>query len=162
MERKEQIMKTTQSAGIVLFRDEREVLMVQQYGETWSFPKGHREDGESLLQCAYRELREETGIDAGIDWVAVSPVFSYSRESIRGEKEMKEIWLYPANLVEQHPDSTLHSDDDAITAIEWVDVFDVCDRLDAKEDRETFTEILAFYGCNQGQEWARERVTKES
>lgn len=162
MERKEQIMKTTQSAGIVLFRDEREVLMVQQYGETWSFPKGHREDGESLLQCAYRELREETGIDAGIDWVAVSPVFSYSRESIRGEKEMKEIWLYPACYVWQHPDSTLHSDDDAITAIEWVDVFDVCDRLDAKEDRETFTEILAFYGCNQGQEWARERVTKES
>ena len=162
MERKEQIMKTTQSAGIVLFRDEREVLMVQQYGETWSFPKGHREDGESLLQCAYRELREETGIDAGIDWVVVSPVFSYSRESIRGEKEMKEIWLYPACYVWQHPDSTLHSDDDAITAIEWVDVFDVCDRLDAKEDRETFTEILAFYGCNQGQEWARERVTKES
>jgi len=29
----------------------------------WSFPKGHRECGESYLECAVRETYEETGID---------------------------------------------------------------------------------------------------
>jgi len=28
----------------------------------WDLPKGHVEQGESELQCAYRELYEETGI----------------------------------------------------------------------------------------------------
>ena len=30
--------------------------------EKWGFPGGHREDGESYEQAAYRELAEETGV----------------------------------------------------------------------------------------------------
>jgi predicted NUDIX family NTP pyrophosphohydrolase len=30
----------------------------------WSFPKGHLKRNESALNCAERELKEETGIDA--------------------------------------------------------------------------------------------------
>ena len=97
MERKEQMMKTTQSAGFVLFRymgeghapmSPYDVLMVEQYGETWSFPKGHIEEGEEPLQCAYRELLEETGIEG--DNIFVGCPFTYCRESIAGTKEMKE------------------------------------------------------------------------
>jgi len=29
----------------------------------WTFPKGHQEAGESLLQTAVREIKEETGLD---------------------------------------------------------------------------------------------------
>jgi 8-oxo-dGTP pyrophosphatase MutT (NUDIX family) len=29
----------------------------------WSFPKGHSNEGEEPLECALRELAEETGID---------------------------------------------------------------------------------------------------
>ena len=31
----------------------------------WSFPKGHLESGESSLECARRELYEETGLHLG-------------------------------------------------------------------------------------------------
>ncbi len=35
------------------------------YGEgTWALPGGHLEYGESILECAKRELKEELGIDA--------------------------------------------------------------------------------------------------
>jgi len=45
----------------------------------WSFPKGHRESGESYLGCAERETLEETGIDLrGVDPVA------YHRLSVGG------------------------------------------------------------------------------
>lgn len=42
----------------------------------WGFPKGRRDPGESDIQCAYRELREETGIDEGelLKVVNVSPL----------------------------------------------------------------------------------------
>jgi predicted NUDIX family NTP pyrophosphohydrolase len=30
----------------------------------WSIPKGEAEEGENLLSCAIREVKEETGIDA--------------------------------------------------------------------------------------------------
>ncbi|MDP9174809.1 MAG: NUDIX domain-containing protein [Planctomycetota bacterium] len=58
------------SAGIVLFHDlsnstfikpQREFLLLST-GRYWDFPKGHIDRGETDLQAAIRELREETGI----------------------------------------------------------------------------------------------------
>ena len=135
----------TQSAGVVLFSGNKsKVLMVQQYGETWSFPKGHVEDGETLKECAFRELEEETGINLKSDWITVGEPLSYCRESIGGTKEMKEITLYPAHLTWQRSGSNLHSNDDAITAIQWVNTIVVRSRLDAEEDRKAFTEIMMW------------------
>lgn len=57
------------SAGFILFRADpdadagREFLLLN-YGRHWDYPKGHVEKGESDLEAAIRELREETGIPA--------------------------------------------------------------------------------------------------
>ncbi len=57
------------AAGAVLWRQKRhneiEIALIHRprYGD-WSLPKGKIEDGESALECAYRELFEETGIRA--------------------------------------------------------------------------------------------------
>ena len=53
------------SAGcIVIFKAAPEplYLLLKQKSSYWSFPKGHLEDGEELLDTASRELTEETGI----------------------------------------------------------------------------------------------------
>ena len=150
-----QMMKipNTQSAGFILFRWaeptdtelKREALMVQQHGQSWSFPKGHREGDETLLQCAFRELREETGIRGQL--LVDSDSWTYTRESIAGKKEMKEITLfYALPMTEEQEVGELHSDDDTITAIEWVDTLDVCDRLHAEEDKTVWREILSVKG----------------
>ena len=46
----------------------REYLIVfEQHSHCWSLPKGHMEPGETEIQTALRELKEETGLTARID-----------------------------------------------------------------------------------------------
>lgn len=56
------------SCGVIPFRrngEETEFLVLfQRRSQTWSFPKGHMEAGETEVQTALRELREETGLEA--------------------------------------------------------------------------------------------------
>ena len=39
------------------------LLLLHKHGHYWSFPKGRRNKGETDLETARREIREETGID---------------------------------------------------------------------------------------------------
>lgn len=54
------------SCGAVVYRNIggviRYLLIKNRRSSNWSFPKGHVEDGETLLQTARREVLEETGI----------------------------------------------------------------------------------------------------
>jgi 8-oxo-dGTP pyrophosphatase MutT (NUDIX family) len=45
---------------IVLCKDH--VLLVSTHRGVWGFPKGKRNKNEELIECAYRELYEETGL----------------------------------------------------------------------------------------------------
>ena len=58
------------SAGVIVFRDSpsRAYLLMRSAltrRPLWEFPKGSLEAGESELEAAERELREETGLAAG-------------------------------------------------------------------------------------------------
>lgn len=57
------------SAGGVVFRDGEVVVIVPRRraadgSQVLGLPKGHPDEGESLLEAAIREIREETGIQA--------------------------------------------------------------------------------------------------
>ena len=58
-------MAKEKSCGIVVF-DEGKVLLIKHNGGHISFPKGHVEEGETDKETAFREVKEETGIEAEI------------------------------------------------------------------------------------------------
>jgi len=49
-------------AGIILFDDKRRVVLVQNWVENWTLPRGVIKTGEEPRDAAIRELYEETGI----------------------------------------------------------------------------------------------------
>ncbi len=64
-----EVVDCADAVAVVALTDSNEVLMVKQYRhpagqELWEIPAGKIETGESPLQCAQRELEEETGYRA--------------------------------------------------------------------------------------------------
>ncbi len=59
-------MKYEKSCGAVIF-DGDKILVIQQVKGHWGFPKGHVEEGETEVQTAVREIKEETNLDVEID-----------------------------------------------------------------------------------------------
>lgn len=113
-------IKETKSAGIVLYDRTGHVLLLEQYGKSWSVPKGHVKEGEELDEAALRELKEETSIDM---WSGnlLGPTHRYRRESMGGAKELKTIYLFPLFIREESMDNlVLKSDDPAITNYQWI------------------------------------------
>src|SRR5688572_10167464 len=57
------MMTEIKSCGVLVVRGDplREFLLMR-HADRWDLPKGHVDPGESEVQYALRELREETGI----------------------------------------------------------------------------------------------------
>jgi predicted NUDIX family NTP pyrophosphohydrolase len=82
-----------QAAGLLLYRrraDRLEVLLVHPSGNynrsaPWSLPKGLPDEGESLLDAAIRETREEAGVSADAHRDSLAPLghIDYTRSRKR-------------------------------------------------------------------------------
>ncbi len=55
------------STGGIVIQDNK-VLMLKTYRNRWVLPKGHIEAGETFSRAALREVFEETGVVAKIDY----------------------------------------------------------------------------------------------
>ena len=56
-------MKEEVSAGIILFNDNKDFLLLNYPSKHWDFVKGKMETGETEHETALRETNEETGIN---------------------------------------------------------------------------------------------------
>lgn len=55
-------MDVIKSCGFLIFRNEFQSFLLMKHKTRWDLPKGHVDPGESDMECALRELEEETGI----------------------------------------------------------------------------------------------------
>jgi 8-oxo-dGTP pyrophosphatase MutT (NUDIX family) len=128
--------KETVSAGGVVINKHGQVLVVNQRGNSWSLPKGHMDEGESLLEAARREIYEESGIHR---LRFVGELGSYRRSRIGkyggvDKREMKTLhfFVFRTDQVKLAP-----VDKDNPEAL-WVDVENVAALLTHPRDKKYF------------------------
>ncbi len=72
-------MSVIQSCGFLVYRTEPDLsFLLMQHPTRWDLPKGHVDAGESELECAMRELQEETGIAE--HQIVIDPKFRFDHD----------------------------------------------------------------------------------
>lgn len=92
------------SCGFLIVRGNPiESFLLMKHPRRWDLPKGHVDEGETELQCAIRELYEETGIS--VDDIEIDPTFSYENRYMVNQKRYggkgfveKKLLVYLARL----------------------------------------------------------------
>ena len=134
-----QIVEHPGSVAVVAVDRHERVVLVKQWRqpprkELLELPAGVREQGESPLETAQRELREETGLHGG-DWVEVAAFFTspgYSDEKLH---------LFVAKDLERGEPSPEGSEDIEVVRVPLAEL----DRLIAEcEDAKTLAGLLLF------------------
>jgi len=78
-------------------------FLLMKHGRRYDLPKGHREEGETELVCALRELQEETGISR--EKVALDPHFRFETvyypryQKYGGERVEKRVIIFLGQLL---------------------------------------------------------------
>lgn len=123
-------MTFEKSCGAVVYRKHHgntEILLIKHLNSGhWSFPKGHVEEGETEVETAIREIKEETDIDVMID-----PTF---RETVTyfPKKETQKVVVYfmaKAKNFDFTPQET------EIAEIKWVDICHAASLLTYENDK---------------------------
>ncbi len=92
-------------AGCILINIEKKAIAIvhREKQNDWSFPKGHLEEGETLMECAIRETAEETKRDCKI--LSEEPIFIENYETPSGE-DVEMYYFLAEDVGESDNDST--------------------------------------------------------
>lgn len=79
----------------LILNSNNEILLGYSYG-TYQFPGGHIENDEELIPALNREIREETGLDFGLNGKEVEPFYAIKHYSsnYRGTGKNRENIIY--------------------------------------------------------------------
>ena len=108
------------NVGIILVNQKNEVFWGKRIREhAWQFPQGGIKHGETPVQAMYRELHEETGLQAEHvrilgrtrDWLRYTVPDHYVRRELRGHyRGQKQIWFL-LRMVGRDSDVSLRATD---------------------------------------------------
>jgi 8-oxo-dGTP pyrophosphatase MutT (NUDIX family) len=122
---------TVRSAGALVVRDGRVLLVHRPKHDDWSFPKGKVEPGESDEECAVREVEEETGLRARL----AGPL-GETRYAL-GDGSPKTVAYFRA-LADGEPVAG-----DGVDAVRWATVEEALAQLTWQRDRELLAAVAA-------------------
>lgn len=124
-------MKKEYSYGAVVYqkKDGKTLVLVEHMalGHT-SIPKGHIEEGETPVQCALREIKEETNLDVDLD-----TTFSYTISYSPKEGILKDVTFYLATP----KNSSMIPQLSEVSSLEWVEIDKAIAMMTFQTDKDT-------------------------
>lgn len=127
-------MRKETSCGTVIIKDKKVLLLFQNNG-FWSFPKGHIEPGESEIETAKRETKEETGLDVEI-FPEKRFLLNYYIEELDIDKY---VVLFLAKIID---DKIFERQETEIEEMRWVPISEVENYFSRDPWRKVWEEIL--------------------
>jgi 8-oxo-dGTP pyrophosphatase MutT (NUDIX family) len=134
-----------QSAGGILVRDARVLLLRKRTRNEWVLPRGRVERGETLEAAALRETREETGYLN----VRVLKKLGTRRAEFqhRGRHVIRDETYYLMELIDEaRDDAPTHDDaayDRAVFEPHWMPALEAADRLNFEPARTFMRQVAA-------------------
>lgn len=125
-------LKKEKACGCIIM-EKGKVLLIQQTQGHWDFPKGHVEVGETEIETAIREVKEETNID-----VEVNENRRYTMEYITDKGALKQVVFFIAKKItgnEKRQESEIKS-------MKWLTFEDALKTITYDNTRELFSKIL--------------------
>ena len=124
------------SCGCIVFNNGK-VLIEESLNGFYGFPKGHIENGESEVECAYRETLEETGVKANID-SSDRFVISY----LVHDNIPKEVVYFISTL---NGSDNISIQEEEVSDAYWVPIDEVRDILSFDNLKNLWDEVLEVY-----------------
>jgi 8-oxo-dGTP pyrophosphatase MutT (NUDIX family) len=133
------MLESKTAGGIVLNKD-GVILVVNQNYNSWSFPKGHIEDGEEVLAAAKREIEEETGI-THLEYLGELGTYSRYKIGKNVDEEDKSEIKYITMFLFRTDQMKLQPIDPDNPEARWVAREEVVDLLTHKKDKEFWLSV---------------------
>ena len=122
------------SVGCIIFKDDKVLLIFQNNTNFWGFPKGHMEKGETELETAKREVKEEIGLD-----VDINPKYRYELHYVVRNEIDKTTILYLAKPTSNE----IVKQDSEIKEVKWLNFNDAIDLLTYEDSKELLKKAIS-------------------
>ncbi len=134
-------MKKISCGAIIFYKNSDYEFLLLKYPNYWGFPKGEKERGESEIQTAKREIKEETGLD-------VEFIFGFKHEHeysyyLKGKLITKKAVLFLAKAKSKNVKISWEHE-----GFKWLKFEDALKTLSYESDKEALKKAYEFLKKN--------------
>lgn len=138
------VVSYPEAVAVLALTEDQQVVMVGQYRYAvdeycWEIPAGSREEGESIVKCAKRELQEETGYSAK----HIKPFFTF-HPSNAASNQIVHLCL-ATNLTKSKPSTSHKEPVEELIRVKLVPIDIVLNQVLQCEIRDACTVIAILY-----------------